>query len=110
MSDKPNIQYIQFVMPLSLQKQPTVFFITEHLDKPKTMIYSSFVKYLLRHFNINDRSGIIKELDSFQNIFLDNITGEFQIIKDEKERVENENSTSEIQDNSELDKLNEGEE
>lgn len=82
---KPNIQYIQFVMPLSLAKDPLIYFITEHLDTPKMMVYSSFIKYLLREFNINDRKGIIEQLDSFKNIFLDNITGEFKVIEIDKE-------------------------
>ena len=80
---KQTIQYIQFMMPLSVAKSPLIFYITEHFETPQMMVYSSFVKYLLKEFNINDRKGIIKELDSYRNIFLDNLTGEFQIIQDE---------------------------
>jgi len=85
--NKPSIQYIQFVMPLSVAKEPIVYYITEHFDTPKMMTYSSFVKYLLREFTINDRKGIIYQLDSFQNIFLDNLTGEFQVIQHDKEEM-----------------------
>lgn len=84
---KPSIQYIQFVMPLSVQKNPLIYYVTEHLETPKIMVYSSFIKYLLREFNINDRKGIIQELDSFRNIFLDNLTGEYQIIEPDKEEL-----------------------
>lgn len=80
---KPTIQYIQFQMPLSIAKNPLVYFITEHFESPQIMVYSDFVKYLLQNFNINDRKEIVKQLDSYQNVFLDNLTGEFQVIKDE---------------------------
>lgn len=82
--NKPKIQYLQFVMPLSIAHDPSVFFISEHLDNPKLLVYSSFIKYL-NEFNIKDKKGLLKELDSFQNIFLDNLTGEWKVVEESKE-------------------------
>lgn len=82
-----SIQYIQFVMPLSVQPDPLILYVTEHFETPQMMVYSSFIKYLLKEFKINKRKEIIKELDSYRNIFLDNLTGEFQIIEPDKEEL-----------------------
>lgn len=76
---KNNFQYIDFFMKPSIS-EPIVYYITEHQEGQRKlgMTYNRFKEFLFGNFEIVDKEGIIKALDSHYVIHLNGITGEWE--------------------------------
>lgn len=69
-----------------------VKYLVEGLDSFTTLSYPKFIKFIDNNFFILDKGGFIKELNSFQTIYLDNSTGKFEVLNDlKKDKIFNAN-------------------
>ena len=61
-----------------------VSFITEHNERRSSLPYRKFLEFLFERYPIVNRKELLKCLDRFDAIHLDDHTGKFEVVEDIK--------------------------
>jgi hypothetical protein len=56
-----------------------VRFITNEIDSPTSLPYNKFISFVFENFNILNTKKFMDEVDSFQTVFLNGKTGNWEI-------------------------------
>lgn len=83
MTESDNLKIEAVYIAFFQTPYDTVKYLLPGINKAVSKPYKQFLKFLFENFKVNDRAGIIQNLESFETIFLTE-DGEFQILKNKK--------------------------